>query len=342
MKSNMSLPKPIDLQKLNDMFGINYGIFSKEEQERITRASLLIVGVGAVGGVMAEILARSGVANFTLIDPDVYDLNNSNRHIGWFVDTIGKHKSEVIKEEIQRINPEASIEVYTRKLSFTELDELINQNDIVIAAADDLAFSSKLILMAQERKKFAITFMPSGISGYILVFPPCLSSVVDPAEIFGAPKHLSYEELHEFLENPLTKFGRRWYILQGKWRIKWFRKWMQNKVSLAQICPNTWLGASLSCIEVIKYLTGKWKPVKAPKIWQIQLADNRIRVEPFRRRTQLFNRLIYWLMNIRLFRIGERVRSYIIEKAHEELNGMEAKENMGQHATPPFLWRHLI
>ncbi len=99
MKNNMSLSKPVDLQKLNDMFGINYGIFSKEEQERITRASLLIVGVGAVGGVMAEILARSGVANFTLIDPDVYDLNNSNRHIGWFVDTIGKHKSEVIKEE---------------------------------------------------------------------------------------------------------------------------------------------------------------------------------------------------------------------------------------------------
>lgn len=342
MKNKMSLSKPVELQKLDDMFGINYGIFSKEEQERITRASLLIVGVGAVGGVMAEILARSGVANFTLIDPDVYDLSNSNRHIGWFVDTIGKHKSEVIKEEIQRINPEATVEAYTRKLSFTELEELINQNDVVIAAADDLALSSKLIIMAEERKKFAITFMPSGISGYILVFPPCLSSVVDPAEIFGAPKNLSYEELHEFLEDSLVKFGRRWYIFQGKWRVEWFKKWIGNEVSLAQICPNTWLGASLSCIEVIKYLTGKWKPVKAPKIWQIQLADNRIRIERFRRRTQLFNRLIQYLMNISSFGIGKCIRSYTTERLRKELTRMQKQENDGKELKLPFMWRHLI
>ncbi|MFC1846875.1 ThiF family adenylyltransferase [Chloroflexota bacterium] len=342
MRSSDGFQKPNNTAKLKDIFRINYGVLSQEEQDRIKQASVLIVGVGAVGGIIAEILARSGIGSFTLIDPDKYEWSNSNRHIGWYTDTLGKYKSDVIKNDILRINPEANIKAYTKKLSFGEIKEHINTNSIIIAAADDLAFSSKIIIMAQERKKFALTFMPSGLSGFILVFPPNLSSVIDPAELFGAPRGLAYKELRQYLENPLTKFGRRWYILNGKWRIRWFRKWIKGEVSLAQICPNTWLGSSLACIEVIKYLTGKGKPVEAPKMWNLQSADNRIRVETFRRRTKLSNRLINWFMNISLFGIGEHVRTFTTQKTQQELIKMEKQENADECFKPPFLWRHFI
>ena len=70
---------------------------------------MTIVGVGGAGGVMAIALARSGIANFNLVDFDVYSLSNLNRQIGCFMDTLGKYKSEVVKSEILRINPEAKV-----------------------------------------------------------------------------------------------------------------------------------------------------------------------------------------------------------------------------------------
>ena len=191
-------------------FEVNYGIFSKNEQERIRKARVIIVGTGGVGGPAAIMLARSGVANFILVDIAVYSESNTIRQIAWFVDTLGKYKSQVIKEEILRINPEADVEAYTRKLAFDELGELTDRSDVLISETDDLAYSSKAIIMAQERKKFAITFMPSGFSGYVMVFPPDLPRIIDPMDLIGGPKNLSYDELCQFIKNPLNRSARRW------------------------------------------------------------------------------------------------------------------------------------
>jgi molybdopterin/thiamine biosynthesis adenylyltransferase len=342
MRNSAGCPKAGGTAGPQGLFKVNYGVLSAQEQANIERASVLIIGVGAVGGIMAEILARSGVNSFTLVDPDRYEWSNSNRHIAWYTDTLGKYKTEVIKNEILRINPSAAVETYTNILSFDEIEQHIDTHSIVIAAADDLAYSSKVIVMAQTSRKCAVTFMPSGLSGSIIVFPPGLPRIIEPSELFGAPKGLTYEGLKQFLENPLTRFGRRWYILSGKWRIGWFRKWIKGEASLAQICPNTWLGSSLACIEIIKYLTGKGKMVEAPRMWNLQTADNRIRVKTFRRRTRLFNRLVSWFMGVRLLGIGERVRNFTEQKARQELDRMEKQEKAGECIKPPFLWRHII
>lgn len=323
-------------------FSRNLGILSKDEQSRLKNSSIAIVGIGGAGGTMAIILARSGIANFILIDPDKYELSNSNRHIGSYCDTLGRYKSEVIKEEIHRINPEANVEARTRKLSFGEMKDVIDNSDVIIPAADDVAYSSKIITMAQEKKKCAISFMPSGLTGYVMVFPPSLSSIIEPADIFGAPKGLSYKELHKFLEDPLHKCGRRWYINRGKWRIGWFQKWRQDEVPLAQICPNVWLGASLASIEVIKYLTGKWKTIKAPKMWHLQSAENQIKVGRFRKRTWFFSKYIVWAFSIKWLGIGLNIRSFASKQNQKQLERIRKQENEGKEIKYPFLWRHII
>lgn len=355
-------------------FKVNYGIFSKDEQERIRKARVAILGVGGAGGTIAIILARSGVTNFILIDPDIYQETNTNRQIGCFVDTLGKHKAEVTKEEILRINPEATVEAYTRKLSFNELGRVIDESDVFVAGADDLAFSSISILMAQERKKFTVSHMPSGLAGYIIIFPPDLPRIIDPIDLFGGPKNLSYEDLYYFIADPLNKIARRWYVTEGKWRIGWFNKWRMNELlllpiskwcfnynvwageslactlrmsefplfPLAQVCPAIWLGASLAGIEVLKYLTGKWKLVGAPRMWHYELAENRIKVEKFRRRTWFFSKIMNWAFNIRWLGIGERIRNYTFRLTQEELDEMEKQEKEGKKVKLPFMWRHII
>jgi len=324
-------------------FKLNYGVFSGEQQDRLRKARVTCLGVGGAGGTIAIILARSGVESFRLIDPDSYSETNMNRQIGCFVDTLGQPKAEVIQREILRINPAAQVEVYPRVLSFDELAELIEKSDVLISEADDLAFSSRAVLLAQERKVFALTLMPSGFTSYVAVFPPDLPRPIHPAELFGAPTHLPYEELRAFLKDPLTKAGRRWYITQGRWRVAWFNRWRKTEgIPLAQMCPNVWLGASLASVEVIKFLTGKGRRVKAPKMWHLLTADNRIKVEQFSRRTWLFSKYILWVFSIKWLGIGQRIRDNTARQMDKELAAMEKQEAEGQEIKPPFLWRHFI
>ncbi|MFC1846874.1 ThiF family adenylyltransferase [Chloroflexota bacterium] len=325
-------------------FEINLGIFSKAQQANIRKARILIVGAGGVGGVTAIILARTGVNNFVINDIDKFDPTNMNRQIGCFVDTIGRYKAEVIKEEILRINPEANVKHYNRRFDFDELAELLQECDVFIPTADDFVYDAKAIMLAQKLKKLTVAWSPAGLWGYVTTFPPDSKSIIDPCEIFGSPHNISeldYDALNQFMENPFNRGARRWYLTSGKWRVGWFNKWRNGEVSHAQLCPSVWLGASLACIEVVKYLTGKWKPVKAPKIWHLQPADNRIRVELFRRRTRYFNKIISFLMNIRLMNIGKWIKNNTSKQLSKELKKLEQQENDGKKVKYPFFWRFI-
>jgi molybdopterin/thiamine biosynthesis adenylyltransferase len=354
-------------------FKVNYGILSSDEQSKVRQARVTILGTGGVGGIIAIILARCGVGHFILIDPDRYTETNTNRQIGCFQDTLGEYKAEVIKRDILRINPEASIEVYAKKLSFESVDEILDLCDVFAAEADDLAYSTIAILMAQKKKKYVVSQTPSGLAGYIMAFPPDPDRIIDPIDLFGGPAGLPYEELYTYIASPLNKFGRRWYITQGKWRIEWFNKWRKNEllllplskwcfnyniwkgdtlacaginpeplVPLTQLCPTIWLGAALASMEAIKYVTGKGKLVKAPRMWHYQLGDNRIRVEKFRQRSRFFFKLMNWGFNLKLWRLGEKLRQNTIKQLEKELAAMEAAEKAGRELKPPWLWRYVI
>ncbi len=326
----------------NEAFRINSGLFSAEQQEKLRQARVTLVGVGGAGGAIAIMLARSGVSNFTLIDFDTYSMSNLNRQIGCFIDTLGLYKSEVIKSEILRINPGAHVNAIIRKISLEELEKVLDETDVYFSEADDLAYSNYSLVLAQRKKKLAICYMPSGLTGYVIVFPPDLPEIVDPTHLFGGPKGLSYEEQVEFQKNPTFRKGRRWHITQGNMRISWFKKWCQGETTLTQLCPSVWLGASLASMEAVKYLTGKWKVVRAPKIWRIELAENRIVARRFRRRTWFFSKFIYWAISIRKFRIGEHIQRNTLASVDKELDCMEKQESEGKCPKPPFMWRHVI
>jgi len=250
----------------NDLFKRNYGVFSEKEQEQIANARVLIVGCGGIGGTVAVILARSGVKNFILADFDIYEASNMNRQIGCFSSSLGKKKSIVIKEQIKDINPMANIECFDSLLNHDEIFMLMENIDLVFPAADDFAFSIFIFRQAQQLKIPALFVVPSGTWANVSIILPESPSLED---LYAIPKMASYEELHESFQTELYKLGAINYLTQGDWRADYFKAFLENDEPPTQICPTVWISSTIGAMEVLKVLSGRWKPVALPKYWEI-------------------------------------------------------------------------
>ena len=313
-----------------DLFSRNLGVFSERDQERVREARVMIVGVGGMGGTVAVILARTGFSNFLLVDPDNFEPSNMNRQICCYTDTIGKPKVEVLKEHLQKINPYAKVETYASRPSLQEVEELIGKYrpDVVVAEADDVAFSAKVVRTATNKGIYAITGMPTGFSGYVMAFMPYTKYT--PEGLFGLPENLTYEELYKLVESWENKAGRRWYLYKGKWRLAWFKEWREGKKGITQVAPCVWIVAAITASEITKYIVGKWKLIVAPYLWDISLADAEIKVRKYAE-GRLFNKYALKAFSIKFFDIGNRWRKAALKifewqlKQHGKKEALEDK-----------------
>jgi hypothetical protein len=88
-----------------DLFTRNIGFVDENEQALLRTARIAVLGVGGMGGVVAQILARAGVGELRILDKDTFEPANNNRQCYARTDTWGRPKVEVTHEELLRINP---------------------------------------------------------------------------------------------------------------------------------------------------------------------------------------------------------------------------------------------
>ncbi len=116
-------------------------LLGKEAMEKLKNAKVAVFGIGGVGGYVCEALVRSGVGAFDLIDDDKVCLTNLNRQIIATRKTVGKYKTEVMKDRILEINPDARVEVHkcfflpenADEFPFEEYDYIVDAVDTVTA-----------------------------------------------------------------------------------------------------------------------------------------------------------------------------------------------------------------
>jgi len=251
-----------------ELFQRNYGIFSEEEQERIREAEIILTGCGEIGGATAILLARSGAEHLTLADDDSFEISNTNRQAGSYVDTAGRKKVEVLREEIARINPEADVTTIDSRIGIEDLEGHLRDKDVLVASADDFAYS---IVAARIAKKLGI---PSVIGLPVGSFVRVWTNVRDSPPIedyFALPKdEPDYGTLYEALycESGRKRYAR-WAQRRCDWGADWADGYAEGRISLSQIAPMTWLASSLVALEVIKLITHRWEPVVFPRYWKI-------------------------------------------------------------------------
>ena len=110
----------------------NMGFWNEATQQALLDARVGIAGTGGTGNAFGLELARMGVQDFVIADPEAFDDVNSNRVMGARVETIGRNKAEVLKEDILAINPEARIEVYAEGITPENVEEFIHSRDMVL------------------------------------------------------------------------------------------------------------------------------------------------------------------------------------------------------------------
>lgn len=110
-------------------------------------ASVLVVGVGGVGGYAAEMLVRSGVGHLTLVDADRVSVSNINRQLIATCSTVGESKVLLFAERFHDINPEARIESRMEFITAENVASVFSGRsyDMVIDAIDTVSPKVALI-----------------------------------------------------------------------------------------------------------------------------------------------------------------------------------------------------
>lgn len=138
-------------------------LLGKEAMEKLKNAKVAVFGIGGVGGYVCEALVRSGVGAFDLIDDDKVCLTNLNRQIIATRKTVGKYKTEVMKDRILEINPDARVEVHKCFFLPENEDEFpFEEYDYIVDAVDTVTAKISLVMKAQEMNVPIISSMGAG------------------------------------------------------------------------------------------------------------------------------------------------------------------------------------
>lgn len=147
----------------DELFVRSEAMFGREAMERLYGARVAVFGIGGVGGHAVEALARGGIGRLDLFDHDVVSPSNINRQLAATIDTIGRHKTDVMRERIAQIYPQAQVRTH-HCFYLPENAETydLHAYDFIVDAIDTIAAKTELIVRAQAAGTPIISCMGAG------------------------------------------------------------------------------------------------------------------------------------------------------------------------------------
>jgi len=175
------------------MFTRVISLIGKEQFNEISKKTVLVVGLGGVGGYAVEALVRSGIGTLILIDYDKIDISNLNRQIITNNNNIGKYKVDEMKNRILSINPNCNVIVINTFLNNETIDKLRDfQLDYIVDACDSVQAKKLLIDYALDNNIKLIASMGT-------------ANKVDPSK-------LVITDIRKTSYDPLAKILRKYVI----------------------------------------------------------------------------------------------------------------------------------
>jgi molybdopterin-synthase adenylyltransferase len=239
----------------------NLGFITPEEQEKLKTSCVFIPGVGGMGGTALEVLVRSGIENFIISDPDVFEVSNLNRQVFSTFSNVGQSKAESAKKRILDINPNVNVRI--EQADWTEkLDEILPQVDLVINGCDDHRATVMLMRKAKQHGKTAIDAFASTLPSVYVVRPqdPRPEDFMNYPTRGMDPKALSLDDWKNCAQSETL------YVLGNSSTIKhvvmkFAAEMIQGKRKRMSIASMVWTTGLLMSYEALKVLLAKEKLV---------------------------------------------------------------------------------
>ena len=138
-------------------------LIGEEGTARLKKASVVVFGVGGVGSHCIEALARSGIGRLVLVDNDTVSITNINRQSIACHSTVGRYKTEVMRERIQDICPETEVQTFETFVLADNTDPLFAERpDYIVDAIDTVAAKLALASYASANRIPLISAMGTG------------------------------------------------------------------------------------------------------------------------------------------------------------------------------------
>lgn len=138
-------------------------LLGEDAVETLGSKRVAVFGIGGVGGHATEALARSGVGALDLIDSDVVNLSNLNRQIIATLDTVGRCKTEVMRDRILSINPDCRVVCRNTFYLPEKREEFpFSEYDFIVDAIDTVTAKIDLALAAQDYGVPIVSSMGTG------------------------------------------------------------------------------------------------------------------------------------------------------------------------------------
>ncbi len=157
-------------------------LLGKDKLHKLINSNVLVVGLGGVGGIAAEMIARSGVGRMTIVDADTVEETNRNRQIPALISTEGLLKADVLAARLMDINRDLKLKVipefFRDQLTHDVLDQ--NQFDYALDCIDTLSPKVYFIKACIERKIPIVSCMGAGSK-----VDPTLVQVADISETYN-------------------------------------------------------------------------------------------------------------------------------------------------------------
>lgn len=158
-------------------------LLGEELVEVLHTKTVMVVGLGAVGGMCLESLVRCGIGRLILVDFDTVGITNLNRQILATYDTLGMPKTEVAKQRVLSINPECEVKTLSLFVQEQTMDQIFSEKvDLIVDAIDSLNPKCTLLQTAYERNIPVVSSM-----GAALRRDPSLIRTGDLMDTYGCP-----------------------------------------------------------------------------------------------------------------------------------------------------------
>lgn len=154
----MELPEDYKWQERSLLF------LGEERMERLRKCKVVVVGLGGVGAYAAEMLARAGVGSLVILDSDVISPTNKNRQLLALESTMGRYKSDLMKQRLKDINPSLEVVPIREYLTEENVSELLSpfKPDYIVDAIDTLSPKISLIKYAVKNGIRLVSSMGAG------------------------------------------------------------------------------------------------------------------------------------------------------------------------------------